>query len=116
MLDETVESSLDSKEMKPVYPKRNQPWIFTGRIDGEAEAPILWPPDAKNWLIGKDAGKDWGKEEKGTAEDKMAGWHHKLDGYEFDSVSWWWTGKPSMLQSMGLQRVGHNLAPEQQQQ
>ena len=85
VLEKTLESPLDSKEIKPVNPKRNQPWIFVGRTDTEAEAPILWPPDAKNWLIGKDldAGKDWRQEEKGTAEDEMVGWHHQLDGHEF---------------------------------
>ena len=68
--------------------KGNQSWIFTGRTDAEAETPVLWPPDAKNWLIGKDpdAGKDWGQEEKGTTEDEMAGWHHWLDGYEFEQT------------------------------
>ena len=87
-----------------VNPKGNQPWIFTGRTDTEAEAPILWPPDAKNWLIGKDpdAGKDWRQEEKGMTEDEMVGWYHRLNGHEFDG-SWWWTGKPGVLQSMGLQ-------------
>ena len=67
---------------------RNQSWIFIGRTDAEAEAPICWPPDVKNWLIGKDpeAGKDWGKEKKGTTEDKMVGWHHQLDGHEFEQA------------------------------
>jgi len=83
VLEKTLESPLDYKEIKPVNPKRIQP--CTGRTDAEAEAPILWPPDAKNWLIGKDpdAGKDWRQKEKGTAEDKMVGWHHRLDGHEF---------------------------------
>ena len=73
MLEKTLESPLDSKEVKPVHPKRNQPWIFIGRTDAEAEAPILWLPDAKSWLIRKDpdAGKDWGQEEKGAAKDEM---------------------------------------------
>ena len=73
---------LDCKETKPVNPKRNQPWIFTGRTD--AEAPILWPPDAKNWLIGKvpHAGKDWGQKEKGATEDEIVGWHHQPNGHE----------------------------------
>ena len=76
--------SLDCKEIKPVNPKGNQSWIFIGRTDAEAETPVLWPPDVKNWLIGKDpdAGKDWRQEEKGTTEDEMAGWHHWLDGCE----------------------------------
>ena len=84
VLEKTLESPLDSKEIKPVNPKGNQPWIFTGRTDAEAEAPILWPPDVKNWLIWKDpdAGRDWGQEEKGTTEDEMAGWHHWLHGHE----------------------------------
>ena len=78
--------SLDFKEIKPVYPKRTQSWIFIGRTD--AEAPILWPPDVKNWLIGKDldAGKDWRQEEKGMTEDEMIGWHHWLDGHEFEQT------------------------------
>ena len=72
-------------EIKPVNPKRNHPWIFIGRTDAEAETPILWPPDAKNWLIWKDpdAGKDWRQEEKGTTEDEMVGWHHQLNGHGF---------------------------------
>ena len=80
--------SLDSKEIKSVNPKGNQPWIFIGRTDAEAEAPIVWPPDEKNWLTGKDteAGKDWRKEEKGTTEDDMVGWHHRLDGREFEQA------------------------------
>ena len=80
--------SLDSKEIKVVSPKGNQSWIFIGRTDVEAEAPILWPPDAKSWLIGKDpdAGKDWGEEEKGTTEDGVVGWHYQLSGHEFEQV------------------------------
>ena len=82
----TLESPLDCKEIKPVNPKGNQSWIFIGRIDAEAETPILCPPDAKNWLIGKDpdAGKDWRQEEKGMTEDEMVGWHHWLNGHEFE--------------------------------
>ena len=77
---------MDSKEIKPVNPKGNQPWMFFGRTDAEAEAPILWPPNSKSQLIGKDpdAGRDWEQEEKGTTEDKMAGWHHLLNGHEFE--------------------------------
>ena len=77
--------SLGLLEIQPVYPKGNQSWIFIGRTDVEAETPILWPPDAKSWFIGKypDAGKDWGQEEKGTTEDKMVGWHHQLNGHGF---------------------------------
>ena len=89
--------------------------IFVGRTGAEAEAPIFWPPDAKNWLIWKDpdAGKDW-RQEKGTTEDEMAGWHHWLNGHEFElnSRSLWWTGRPGMLQSMGSQRVGHDWSTE----
>ena len=85
VLDKTLESPLDCKEIQPVNPKGNQPWIFTGRTDAKAEVPIFWPPDAKNWLIGKDPddGKDWRQGKKGTTEDEMAGWHHQLDGQEF---------------------------------
>ena len=88
MLEKTLDSSLDSKEIKPVNPKGNQPWIFSGRTDAEAEAPILWPPDVKSWLIWKDrdAGKDWGQEEKGMTEDEMVGWHHWLDGHESEQA------------------------------
>ena len=87
-LEKTLESPLDCKEIKPVNPKGNQSWIFTGRIDAEAEAPILWPPDVQGWLILKDpdAGKDWRQEEKGTTEDEMVEWHHRLDGHEFARV------------------------------
>ena len=89
---------------------------FIGRTDFEAETSMLWPPDAKSWLIWKDpnAGKDWRWEEKGTTEDEMAGWHHRLNGREFGWKlgSWWWTGRPVVLQSMGSQRVGHNWATE----
>ena len=84
VLEKTLESPLDCK-IKPVNPKGNQSWIFIGRTDAEAETPILWPPDTKNWLIGKDpdAGKDWRWEEKGTSGDEMVGWHHRLNGHEF---------------------------------
>ena len=113
MLEKTLESSLDSKEIQAVHPKGNQSWIFIGRTDAEAETPILWPPDTKNWLIRKDpeAGKDWSPEEKGTTEDEMAGWHHWLNGHEWvwaSSGSWWWTWKPGVLQSMGSQIIGQN--------
>ena len=85
VLEKTLESPLDCKEIQPVHPKGDQPWVFIGRTDGTAEIPILWPPDAKSWLIGKDpdAGRDWGQEEKGTTEDEVAGWHHRLDGHGF---------------------------------
>ena len=86
VLEKTLESPLDCKEIKPVNPKGNQSWIFTGRTN--AEAPILWPPDVKNWLTGKDpdAGKDWRWEKKGTTEDEMVGWHHQLDGHDFEQA------------------------------
>ena len=85
VLEKTLESPLDCKEIQPFYPKGDQSWVFIGRTDVEAETPILRPPDAKSWLIGKDpdAGRDQGQEEKGTTEDEMAGWHHWLDGPEF---------------------------------
>ena len=85
VLEKTLESPLDCREIQPVHLKGNQSWVFIGRPDAEAETPILWPPDAKSWLIGKDpaAGRDWGQEEKGTTEDEMAGWHHWLNGHEF---------------------------------
>ena len=111
MLHKTLESPLACKEIQPGHPKGNQSWIFIGRVNTEVEASIIWPPDAKNQLIGKDpdAGKDWGQEEKGTTEDDMVEWHHWLDGHVWaNSWHWWWTGKPGMLQSMGLQRVRHN--------
>ena len=113
VLEKTLESPLDSKEIKPVNPKGNQSWIFIGRTDPEAEAPILWPPDAKSCLIVKDpdAGKDWRREEKGTTEDEMAPptqwtWVWARFG------SWWWTGKHGVLQSMGSQIVGHDWPTE----
>ena len=86
VLEKTVESPLDCKEIKPVNPKGNQSWIFIERTDVEAETLILWPPDAKNCLLGKDldAGKDWRWEEKGTTEDEIVGWHHWLNGHEFE--------------------------------
>ena len=88
VLEKILESPSDSKEIKPVNPKGTQPWIFIRRTDAEAEAPILWPPDAKSWLIGKDpdAGKDWGQEEKEATEDEMVGWHHQLNGHEFEQI------------------------------
>ena len=87
MLEKTLESPLHCKEIQPVHPKGNS-WIFTGRTDGEAETPILWPPDVKSWLIGKDpdAGKDWRQEEKGTTEDEIVGWNHQLNGQEFEQT------------------------------
>ena len=88
VLEKTLESLLDWKEIQPVHPKGNQSWIHSGRTDAKAEALILWPPDAKNWLIGKDpdAGKDWRQEEKGMTEHEMVGWHHRLNGQEFEQA------------------------------
>ena len=97
-------------------PKGNQSWIFIGRTDAKTEAPILWPPDAKKWLIGKDpdAGKDWRQEKKKTTEDEMVGWHARLNGWVgASSRSWWWTGKPGVLQSMGSQRVEQDWMTQQ---
>ena len=88
VLENTLDSPLDYKEIKTVHPKGNQSWIFIGRTDAEAETPILWPPDVKNWLIWKDpdAGKDWSPGEKGTTEGDMVGWHHRLDGHESEQA------------------------------
>ena len=89
VLEKTLESPLDCKEIQPVHPKGDQSWVFIGRTDAKAEIPVLWPPDAKNWLVGKDpdAGKDWGQEEKGMTEDEMVGWHHRLDWHGFGWTS-----------------------------
>ena len=88
LLEKTLESPLDCKKIQPVHPKENQSWVFIGRTDVEAETPILWPSDVKNWLFWKDpdAGKDWRREEKGTTEDEMVGCHHQLDGHEFEQA------------------------------
>ena len=109
VLEKTFESLLNCKEIQPVNPQGNQSWIFIGRTDAEAETPILWPLDVKNQLIWKDpdAAKDWRQEEKGMTEDETASltqWTWVWVG----SRSWWWTGKPGMLLSTGLQRVGHD--------
>ena len=117
VLEKTLERPLDCNEIKSVNPKGNQPWIFIERND--AEAPTLWPLDVKGfWLTGKDpdAGRDWGQEEKGTTKGEMVGWHNRLNGWAWvNSGSWWWTGKPGVLQSMKSQRVRHNWATKQQQ-
>ena len=99
VLEKTLESPLDSKETQPVNPKGNQSWIFIGRTDAEAETPILWPRDVKNWLIWKDsdAGKDWRREEKGTTGDKMVGWHHRLNGHEFKQAPGAGNGQRSLV-------------------
>ena len=115
MLEKTLDSPLDCKEIQPVSPKGNQSWIFTGRTDAEAETPILWSPDAKNWLIWKDpdAGKDWRQEEKG-----MTGWDVWMASLTqwtwvwVSSRSWWGTARPGVMQSMGSQRVGHDWTTE----
>ena len=88
VLEKTLESPLNCKEIKPVNPKGNQSWIFIGRTDAKAETPILWPPDVKSWLTRKDpdAGKDWKQEEKGTTEDELVVWHHWLSGHEFEQA------------------------------
>ena len=116
VLEKTLESPLDCKEIKPVHPKGNQSWIFIGRTDAEAEAPVFWSPYANSQLIEKvpDAGKDWGHEEKRMTEDEMVGWHHQLNGYVWaNSRRQWRTEKHGMLQS---QRVQHDIVTEQQQQ
>ena len=113
VVEKALESPLDCKEIKPVKPKGKRSWLFIGRTD--AEVPILWPPDVKNWLIRQDsdAGKDWRQEEKGTTEDEMVrlGQQRMASPTQrtwisTSSRSWWWTGKPGMLQSMGSPRVG----------
>ena len=88
VLEKTLENPLGYKEIQPVNPKGNKPWVFIGRTEAEAETPILWPPDAKGQLTGKDldAVKDWGQEEKGLTEDEMGGWHHRLNGHEFEQT------------------------------
>ena len=88
VLEKTLESPLDSKKIQPVNPKANQPWVFIGRPDAEAEVPILWPPDVKSQLIGKDheAGKDWGQEKKELTEYEMVGWYHQFNGHEFEQT------------------------------
>ena len=116
VLEKTLESPSDCKKIQPVHPQGNQSWIFIGRTDAEAETLILWPPDAKNWLIGKDsdAGKDWKQEEKGynTGWDGWMALPTQWTWVWTHSGSWWWTGKPGMPESMGLQRVGHDWATE----
>ena len=115
VLEKILESPLDCKETQTVHPRGNQSWVFIGRTDAEAETPILSSPDVKNWLIRKDpdAGKDWRREEKETTENEMVGWHHHQWTWVWvNSRSWWWTGKPDLLQSMGSQRVRHDWATE----
>ena len=119
VLEKTHESPLNCKEIKPLNPKRNQPWIFTGQTDTEAEAPILWPPDAKSQLTGKapDAGKDWRQEEKGTTEDEMAGWHHRLNRHAFEQTLGGGGAQSSLACcSSWATIVGRSLVTEQQWQ
>ena len=111
VLEKTLESPLDCKEIKPVNPKGNQSWIFIGWTDAEAVTPIFWSPDTKSWLIGKDsdAGKDWWQEEKGTTENEMVGWHHRLNGHEFgQDLGAGAAGRSALLQSMRSQKVRHD--------
>ena len=113
VLEKTLESHC--KEIQPAHPKWNQSWILIGRVDAEAEAPILWAPDAKTWLIGKDpeTGKDWRQEETGTTEDEMVGWHYWLDGHEFEQAPGVGSGQRSLTccSSLGL-RVRHDWGAE----
>ena len=121
VLEKTLESPLDCKEIQPVHSEGDQPWIFIGRIDAEAEVPILCWPNTKSWLMGKDpdAGKDWRQKEKWTTEDRRwYGWMVSLTQWTWvwtSSQRWWRTVKPCMLQSMGSQRISHDWATEQQQ-
>ena len=115
VLEKTLESPLDCKEVQPLHPKGNQSWVFIGRTDDEAEAPILWQPDVKNWVIGKDpdAGKDWRQEEKGTTEDEMVGWHHWLDGHKFEQTPEAGDGQGSLAcYSPWGCSIGHDWATE----
>ena len=113
VLEKTLESLLDCKEIQPLSPKGNQSWIFIGRTNAEGETSILWPPDAKNWLTRKDSdpGEDWGQEEKGVTEDEMVRWHHQLDGHEFEQDLRVGDGQGS-LKSTELQSIGHNWMTE----
>ena len=115
VLWKTLENPLDSKEIKPVNPKGNRPWIFIGRTDAEAEAPVLWLHDAKSQLTGKgpDAGKDWRQEERGTTEDEMVGWHHLLDDMSLSKLWELVMDREAYLQSIWLQRVRLDWATEQ---
>ena len=116
VLEKALESPLDCKEIQPVHPKGEQSWMFTGRTDAEAETPVICPPHAISWLIGKspDAGRNWRQEEKGVTEDEMVGWHHQLDGHGLELTLGVGdgTGRPGVLQFMGLQWVGHDWATE----
>ena len=113
VLEKTFESPMDCKEIRPINPKENQPWIFIERADTETEVPILRPPDAKSQLIRKDpdAGKDWRQEEKGMTEDEMVAWHHQLNGHEFEQAPGDGKGQGILV---GCRTVGHDWATEQQ--
>ena len=113
VLEKTLDTPLDCKEIQPVHSEGYQPWDFFGGYDAEAETPVLWPPHVKSWLIGKDsdAEHDWGQEEKGMTEDEMTSLTRWMWVW-VSSRSWWWTGRPGMLRFMGSQRVGHDWATE----
>ena len=116
VLEKILESFLDCKEIQPVHSKGDQAWVFTGRTDAKAETPILWPPHAKSWLVGKypDAGRDWGQEEKGMTRGRD-GWMASPTWWTWvwvNSGSWWWTGRPGILQFLGSQRVRHDWVTE----
>ena len=116
VLEKIFENLLGCKEVQPVNPKGKQSWVFFGRTDAEAETPVLWPPDMKNWLIGKDpaAGKDWRQEEKGMTEDEMVGWHHRVNGHGFEQAPGVGDRQGSLVccAVYGSQRVGHDWATE----
>ena len=120
VLEKTLQSPLECKEIQPVHPKGHQSWVFIRRIGAKAEAPVLWSPDANSQLIGKElnAGKDWGQEEKWVTEDEIVGSHHRLNGHEFEQIQGDSEGQGSLAccNSMGLQRIRHDLATEQQEQ
>ena len=111
VLEKTLESPLDYKEVQPVHPKEDQSWVFIGRTDAEAETPVLWPPDVKNWLIGKDpdAGKDWGQKEKGTTEDEMVDGITDSMGMGLGRLRELVMDRAGVLRFMGSQRVGHRV-------
>ena len=114
--EKTLQSPLDSKEIKPINPKGNQPWIFIGRTEAEAEVPILWPPDSRSQLIGKDpdAGKDWRQEEKGTTEDEIVGWHYQLSGHEFEQTPGVKDREAWCAVVHGVTKIKHDLVTKQQ--
>ena len=120
VLEKTLESPLNCKEIQPVHPKGDQSWVFLGRTDAEAEVPVLWPPDAKSQLIRKhpDAGKDWGQEEKLVTEDEMVGWHHQFSGYEFEQTPRDGEGRGSLAccSPWGLKQPDMTRATEPQHQ